>query len=123
MWWTEAESFGTLQSAVRYAAEQQLAPFAAVGLPLVASLSNPLHADVSFDAEDVVAALLGPVKLVVDVEPGGRMQSVFAGGGGVLTSDPDGNWINRLPHLAAVVTLCGLEQPACRVEDRARPGS
>jgi len=108
VWWTEAESFGTIQGAVRYAAEQQLAPFAAVGVPLVAALTNPLHADVSFDAEDVVAALLGPVRLVVDMEPGGEMQSVFTGGGAVLTVDPGGRWINRVPHLSAVITLHGL---------------
>lgn len=107
VWWTEAESFGTLQSAVRYAAEEQLAPFDAVGIPLVAALTNPSHADVSFDADDVVSALLGPVRLVVSMEPGGEMRSVFTGGGAVLTTDAGGRWINRLPHLSAVITLYG----------------
>lgn len=104
--WTEDESSATLRSAVRYAAEQ-LAPFAPVGAPLVAALTNALHADVSFDADDVVSALLGPVRLVVDVQPGGAMQSVFTGCGAVLTSDADARWINRVPHLSAVVTLYG----------------
>ena len=108
VWWTAAESFGTLQSAVRYAGERQLAPFAAVGIPLVATLTNPLHADVSFDADDIVSALLGPVKLVVNMEPGGQMQSVFTSGGAVLGSDSDGKWLNRVPHLSAVITLDGL---------------
>lgn len=107
VWWTAAESFGTIQSAIRSAAEEQLAPFGALGIPLVAALTNPLHADVSFDADDVVSALLGPVRLVVDLEPAGEMQSVFTGGGAVLTSDADGRWLNRVPHLSAVVTLYG----------------
>jgi len=107
VWWTEAESFGTLQSAVRYAAEQQLAPFASVSIPLVAALTNPLHADVSFDADDVVSALLGRVRLLVDPAPGGEMQSVFTGGGAVLISESNGTWLNRVPHLSAVITLYG----------------
>lgn len=43
----------------------------------------------------------------MDVEPGGQMQSVFTGGGAVLISDATGRWINRVPHLSAVVTLYG----------------
>lgn len=118
IWWTAAESFGTLQSAVRYGAEKQLAPFASAGIPLVVALTNPLQADVSFDPEDVVSALLGPTQLRVDMTPGGRMQSEYTGGGAVLTSDANGKWINRVPHLSAVVTLYGLSDfPRVNVYD------
>lgn len=108
VWWTNAESFGTLQGAVRYAAEEQLAPFAAVGIPLAAALTNPLHADVSFDPDDVVSALLGPVKLLVDVNPDSPVQPAFTGGGAVLRSNANGEWGNRVPHLSAVITLYGV---------------
>jgi hypothetical protein len=107
VWWTPAESFGTIQSAVRYAAEQQLAPFATVGIPLVVALTNPCQADVSLDPEDVVSALLGPTQLR-EMSPGGRIQSEYTGGGAVLTTDANGKWINRVPHLSAVVTAYGL---------------
>jgi hypothetical protein len=47
------------------------------------------------------------VRLLVDAAPGGDMQSVFTGGGAVLISDSNGRWLNRVPHLAAVITLYG----------------
>jgi hypothetical protein len=91
VWWTKAEAVGTIQSAVRYAAERQLAPLAGVGIPLVAVLTNPLGADISFDREDV-SALFGPVKYPVDPEVGQLMQPVFTGGGAVLTRYANGTW-------------------------------
>jgi hypothetical protein len=109
VWWTPAESFGTIQAAVRYAAEQQLAPFAGLRVPLVAALTNPLQADVSFDPDDVVSALLGPVRYRVDdADSDDPPQAIFTGGGAVLKSDDARGWVNRVPHLSAVVTLYGL---------------
>ena len=103
------ELYKKLQSSIRAAAEEQLAPFASVGLPLVVVVSDPRPSDVSLDPDDVVSALFGQVGLVVDREPGGRMRAVFSEDGAVLTHDPDGSLINRLPHLSAAVALYGHE--------------
>jgi hypothetical protein len=108
VWWTQAESFGTIQSAVRYAAEEQLAQFAGLGIPLVVALTNPLQADVSFDPEDVVSALFGRVEWHFDWNREARPpQAVFTGDGAVLTTDANGAWVSRVPHLSAVATLYG----------------
>jgi hypothetical protein len=60
VWWTEAESFGTLQSAVRYAAEEQLAPFRAVGIPVLSSSTQTPSR----------AQLPGPELSAADHQPG-----------------------------------------------------
>ena len=77
VWWTKAEAVGTIQSAIRDAAERQLAPFAGVGIPLVAVLTNPREADVSFDREDVISAVLGPVEHPVDPHTLELMQPTY----------------------------------------------
>jgi hypothetical protein len=58
---------------VRAAAEEQLAPFAPLGVALVIAVTNPMRSDVSFDPSDVVSALLGQEMLLIDPEPGGRV--------------------------------------------------
>jgi hypothetical protein len=124
VWWTKAEAVGTIQRAIRDAAERQLAPFAGVGIPLVAVLTNPREADVSFDREDVISAVLGPVEYPVDPHTLELMQPTYAGGGVVLTRDANGTWSNPVPHLSAVVTLYGLPDfPHMDVYDLSRaPG-
>jgi len=109
MYFGGPELYAKLQASVRAAAQEQLAPFASVGLPLVVVVTNPMQSDVSFDPDDVVSALFGQVELAVDPEPGGRIQAVFSEDGAVLTHGADGILINRLPHLSAVAALYGLE--------------
>lgn len=105
------ELYGTLQGAIRQAAEEQLAPFASVGVPLVVVVTNPLHADVDFDADDVLSALFGQVSLRVDLEnPGGSHMVVSGKDGAVLHEAADGTVVNRLPHLSAVVAMWGFER-------------
>jgi hypothetical protein len=104
------ELYGTLRSSIRAAAEEQLAPFADVGVPLAVVVTNPLRSDVSFDPDDVVSALLGEVRLRVTLEPGGPVQPVFTEEGAVLSRTADGRLKNRIPHLSAVVAVYGLER-------------
>jgi len=58
VWSGGRELYGTLQSSIRKAGEQ-LAPSAAVGIPLVIVVTNPLGADVDFEPDDVVSACSG----------------------------------------------------------------
>jgi hypothetical protein len=100
------ELYGTLQAAIR-AGGEQLAPFAALGVPLVVAVTNPLGADVSFDPDDVVSALFGEVKWSF-VRGVGHAHSVFTGkDAAVLHRGANGATVNRLPDLSAVVALHG----------------
>ena len=100
------ELYGTLQAAVR-AGGEQLTPFAALGVPLVVAVTNPLGADVSFDSDDVVSALFGEVKWSF-AQGVGHVHSVFSGkDAAVLHQGPNGATVNRLPDLSAVVALHG----------------
>jgi hypothetical protein len=109
VWSGGRDLYGPLQSAIRKAGGQ-LAPFAAVGVPLVIVATNPLRADVDFDPDDVVSALLGQVKLSIDIEEPHRTQPTFSGeDGAVLHRTAEGDVVNRLPHVSAVVALYGME--------------
>jgi hypothetical protein len=109
VWSGGRDLYGPLQSSIRKAGEQ-LAPFAIVGIPLVIVATNPLSADVDFDPDDVVSALLGQVKLRIDIEQPHGTQPVFSGkDGAVLHRTAEGDVVNRLPHVSAVVALYGLE--------------
>jgi hypothetical protein len=99
------ELYGTLQASVR-AAGDQLAPLAALEIPLVVVVTNPLHSDVSFDFEDVCSALLGQVQWRINLEESGDAYPVYSGkDAAVLHQEPDGEAINRLPHVSAVIAL------------------
>jgi hypothetical protein len=107
-WFGGRELYGTLQTAVRGAGEQ-LAPLASLRLPLVVALTNPLNSDVSFFGDDVVSALFGHVKLRVNLDAPGTFPFASGEDAAVLHRDADGNTLNRLPHLSAVITFGGLE--------------
>lgn len=108
VWSGGRDLYGPLQSSIRKAAGQ-LAPFAAVGIPLVIVVTNPLGADVDFDPDDVVSALFGQVKLSIDIEEPHRTQPTFSGeDGAVLHRTAEGGVVNRLPHVSAVVALYGV---------------
>jgi hypothetical protein len=108
VWSGGRDLYGPLQSSIRKAGGQ-LAPFATVGIPLVIVVTNPLGADVDFDPDDVVAALLGQVKLRIDIEQPHGTQPIFSGkDGAVLHRTAEGDVVNRLPHVSAVVALYGL---------------
>ena len=69
-WLPAKEVFGPVRSAMTGAAQEQLLDFAALGLPLVVVLANPLGADVDLDAEHVTNAMLGNPKFRIAVGPG-----------------------------------------------------
>jgi len=85
MYFGGRDLYAKLQGSIRAAAEEQLAPFASVGLPLIVVVTDPLQSDVSFDSDDVVSALFGQVGWTVDLKPGGRIEAVFGEDGAVLT--------------------------------------
>jgi hypothetical protein len=104
---------GKLQSAIR-AGGDQLSPCSGLNLPLVVVLTTPVMTDVDLDREDVVSALLGPTRLILDLERPGVEESVYSGeGAAVLHRDSAGVTFNRLPHLSAVVALYGMAQFPC----------
>jgi hypothetical protein len=100
--------YGTLKTSIR-AGGEQLEPFVALGVPLVVVVTDPRHSDVSLDRDDVVSALFGEVKWTVG--PGvGHVSSVYSRkDAAVLHTEPNGDVVNRLPHLSAVVALYGLD--------------
>jgi hypothetical protein len=103
----------------------QLAPFADLGLPLVALMTNPTHSDVNFHPDDVVSALFGQVEYQVtfdedDVEADASTQALFGSGDGAVLAGPPENRRNRLPHLSAAIALFGLpDYPLVNVYDLA----
>ncbi len=74
-------------------------------------VTNPLNADVSFDSDDLVSALLGEVQWRFNRAAPRDVTPIFSGkDAAVLHREPDGEAVNRLPHVSAVVALYGLEQ-------------
>lgn len=110
------EVYGALRSGI-FEKAQQLRPLAGAGLPLVVVLANPLGADVMLDDAHVQGAMWGNPGFVIpiDTSTGGRSEGhaaywkledygvfaspVVADGGKVM------NWVNRHPHVTAVVVV------------------
>lgn len=107
------EVYGPLRSAI-WEKAQQLRPYAEAGLPLLIVLANPLLADVMLDEHHVVAAMWGNPGFVIpiDTASGGPVEGQAAhwkledyGAFASPVPGEQGRWINRHPHVTAVVIV------------------
>jgi hypothetical protein len=100
------EVFGTAADAVQAAAREQLRPFADVGLPLIAVLSNPHHRFVPLGADDMAKSLFGTTDSIVVPLGGGPSSArrVSSGVGALCVPTPAGP-ANPHPYLSAVVVV------------------
>jgi hypothetical protein len=92
---------------------RQLDPLAAVGLPLVIVLSNPLGAFVPLDSQHMISVLFGNPKWTVPIDvarggPTGASSFIVEDYGAFasLARDEHGQrFVRRHPHISAVATL------------------
>jgi hypothetical protein len=100
------EVFGTAADAVQAAAREQLRPFADVGLPLIAVLSNPHHRFVPLSADDMAKSLFGTTDMLQTPRHGPAiLRRVATGTGALVVVDRSGNLTNPHPYLSAVVVV------------------
>lgn len=109
------EVYGSLRSGMWEKAEQ-LRPLAGAGVPLIVVLANPLNADVMLDPHHVQAAMWGnpgfviPIDTTVGVPAEGtkpymRLEDYGVFASPVFKADKVVGWVNRDPHVSAVVVV------------------
>lgn len=121
-WLPDKMVFGPVRSAMTDAAQKQLLDFAALDLPLVVVLANPLGADVSLDSEHVTNAMLGNPKFRIAVGPGAPPddpgQSFAEDYGAFVSVLPGGGLRNHNPHVSAVVVVHERDYRSSEIERR-----
>ena len=105
---SNVEVYGPIRRQITQPAREQLLPFAALGVPLVVVLTNPLRADVNLDEFHVTHAILGNPKYAIGVGPdgpSGEGRSIAEDHGAFVSVQRDGSTINHHPHVSAVVVI------------------